>query len=97
MGSEVAYLLVGAVVLLLATLSDHPRFKSRQRTEKRAEAQTGAEVTAQDFHVVLVGPDTLYVGSFVEPTATSGSVSPEAFESFQTPAPGVTGRREFRV
>lgn len=80
MGSEIAYLLVGAIVLLLATLSDHPRFRARSPLTRSPPPHTG----------VVVGFVRIS-GTTESVPKTSGSVSPEPF---QTPAPGVARGRD---
>jgi hypothetical protein len=96
MGPEIAYLIGGSVILVLLTIADLPRFKSRRR-RRRAVPQTGAEITAQAVRTVHFGEFKLHRGE-PQSAATSGSVSlEEAFQSFQTPSPGVAPRREFKT
>jgi hypothetical protein len=93
MGPEIVYLLAGAIVLLLATLAELPRFKRRDARIGAAPGQAdtsaalGRAVTGQSVRAVQVGSSAATLG-------TSGSVSPEAFASLQTPAPGVRRRTD---
>jgi hypothetical protein len=85
---EIAYLVGGAVVLLLAVLANHPFFRSkapRPPTERRAKS-----VAASSAAIVLVGdPDQI-----VPSTPGRTAVPPQPF---QPPAPDVQRKTELPV
>jgi len=80
MGAEVLYLVGGAVVLLLAVLSDHPRFRGKTRSEASGDRLK----TEQTVPAVRVG-ETHEVAS--TPAAAAVRAQP-----FQTAVPGIQRR-----